>query len=112
MLAALLTVDFPGVEALREQARTVRAAPGCECGCGTIDLHPAGGPPAGVRDRVPVEATVVGPAGEPVGLLLLFVDDGRLSALEVAPLGDLPLAMPPPDRVTDVAASDPGAVGR
>ena len=95
MLALLLAQDFPGAGALREQARDVRATPGCDCGCGTIALHPAGGPPAEVADRVPVKGTVLGPAGEPVGLVLLFVDEGRLSSLVVAGFVDEPLAMPP-----------------
>ena len=105
VLGLLLAQEFPGVDALREQARELTATVGCTCGCGTIALHPLGGPPAEVRDRVPVEGTVTGSDGEPVGLVLLFVDDGRLSALEVAGFVDEPLAMPSSDRVADVAAA-------
>ena len=99
VLALLLAQDFPGAGALGEQARGVRATPGCSCGCGTIDLHPAGGPVAEVTDLVPVEGAVLGPDGEEVGVVLLFVREGRLSTLEVASFLDEPLGMPPADRV-------------
>ena len=102
VLAALLAVDFPGVQALREQARAALASPGCDCGCGTIDLHPVGGPSADVQEHVPVEGTVVGSDGEPEGVVLLLVRQGRLLSLEVAGFVDEPLAMPSPDRLTDV----------
>lgn len=82
------------------QARQVSASPGCTCGCGTIDLHvPDDGPPSSASSPVPVEGTVVGAGGEPIGGLLLFVDDGRLSSLEVYSLVDDPLPMPLPERV-------------
>ncbi|SFT82436.1 hypothetical protein SAMN05660657_03301 [Geodermatophilus amargosae] len=37
--------------------------------------------------------------GEPIGGLLLFVDEGRLSGLEVYSLDDAPLPMPCLERV-------------
>jgi hypothetical protein len=72
------------VEELREQARHATASTGCECGCVTIDLHvpeDLPGSPAGTE--APVEGTVVDARGEPIGGVLLFVENGRLSALEV-----------------------------
>ena len=42
--------------------------------------------------------------GRVVGGLLLFVHDGLLSELEVYPLDDEPLALPPAERVSWVAA--------
>jgi hypothetical protein len=46
-----------------------------------------------------VEGTVVGADGRPVGGVLLFVEDGRLSRLDITSHGD-PLPAPAPDRVT------------
>ncbi len=42
---------------------------------------------------------MIGMKGESIGGLLLFVDDGRLSSLEVHSLVDDPLPMPLPERV-------------
>lgn len=77
VLDLLLSVDFPGVLALRAQARGVRA----EREGVVIDLVvDAALPRATVASRTPVQAAVDG-AGHRGGLVL-FVDDGRLSALE------------------------------
>ncbi len=48
---------------------------------------------------MPVVGTVVDADGEPIGGLLLFVDDGRLSGLEVYSIADDPLPVPLPERV-------------
>ncbi len=91
---------------LRVQARQVSASPGCTCGCGTLDLHvPDTVPRSAASGPVPVEGTVVGADGEPIGGLLLFVEDGRLSSLEVYSLVDYPLPMPLPERVRWQTAS-------
>ncbi|MQA32748.1 hypothetical protein [Modestobacter roseus] len=100
LLDALLAHDFLGVAELRAQVVRASSTPGCRCGCGTLDLHvpddvptvPAGGP-------APVEGTVVDADGTPVGGVLLFVEDGRLSRLDITSHGD-PLPLPSPDRVT------------
>ncbi|MGY1639494.1 hypothetical protein ACI78V_22840 [Geodermatophilus sp. SYSU D00742] len=100
LLDALLGHAFDGVEQLRVQARRVTASPGCTCGCGTLDLHvPDTVPLSPATGPVPVEGTVVGADGEPVGGVLLVVDGGRLSCLEVYPLGSEPLPLPDPLRV-------------
>jgi hypothetical protein len=93
--------DFPGVEQLRAQLSTATASPGCRCGCGTIEVHvPDGLPASPAESPVPVEATVLDAGGEPVGGLLLFLGEGRLSALEVYAWDDVPLPLPPVDRVS------------
>lgn len=77
ILDLLLSVDFPGVVELREQATTVSA----EREGMIVDLLvSAGSPHAAVVKRTPVQAVVDGDGYD--GGLLLFVDDGRLSALE------------------------------
>src|SRR4051794_479990 len=85
LLDALLAHDFPGVEPLREQARSVLASPGCECGCGTVDLAPkdADLPTSASDNPVVVEGRVLDADGNDIGGLLLFLKDGRLSSLEV-----------------------------
>ena len=101
LLEAWLSTEFPGVAELRAQAAAVTASRGCTCGCGTITLHvPPGAPASPAESPVPVEGTVHDRDGAAVGGLLLFVHDGLLSQLEVFPLDDEPLALPPPERVT------------
>ncbi len=110
LLDSLLDHDFEGVEELRVQAREATASTGCECGCVTIDLHvPDGVPVSTAPSPAPVEGTVVDAAGEPIGGVLLFVADGRLSGLEVRSL-DEPLAtLPPPERIDWETVPDPSA---
>ena len=101
LLAAWLATEFPGAAELRAQLPAVTASRGCSCGCGTITRHvPSGAPASPAESPVPVEGTVYDGTGTAVGGLLLFVHDGLLSELEVYPLDDAPLALPPPERVT------------
>ena len=100
LLDALLAHDFPGAPELRAQLDRTTATPGCTCGCGTLDLHvPADAVLAPAGGAAPVEGTVVGPDGRPVGGVLLFVEEGRLARLDISSYGD-PLRAPAPDRVT------------
>ena len=77
-LDLLLSVDFPGAEALREQALSVIAEDGEGMVVGL--LVDEGLPTAQVVGRTPVQAVVDGDGYD--GGLLLLVDDGQLSALE------------------------------
>lgn len=77
ILDSLLSGDFPGAVELRQQAASVTA----EREGMIIDLVVAAGTPrATVVSRTPVQAVVEGDGYD--GGLLLFVDDGQLSALE------------------------------
>ena len=77
ILDLLLSVDFPGAVELRQQAVSVSA----EREGMIIDLVvSAESPRATVVNRTPVQAVVDGDGYD--GGVLLFVDDGRLSALE------------------------------
>lgn len=77
VLDLLLSVDFPGAVELRQQATSVSA----EREGMIIDLIVSDGSPrAAVVNRTPVQAVVDGDGYD--GGLILFVDDGRLSALE------------------------------
>ncbi len=100
LVIAFLSQEFRGVDELRTQVAQVSASFGCTCGCGTLDLHvPDTLPRSSVNSPVPVEGTVVSADGEPIGGLLLFVEEGRLSGLEVYSLDDDPLPMPSLERV-------------
>jgi hypothetical protein len=100
LLHALLAHDFPGAAELRAQVDRATQAPGCTCGCGTLDLHvPSDVPTASSGGAAPVEGTVIGADGRPAGGVLLFVEDGRLSRLDVTSHGD-PLPLPSPEQVT------------
>jgi hypothetical protein len=85
LLGAFLGHDFCGVEALRAQTPGLLAKRGCTCGCGTIDLIPQGErlPRSSARSPVEVAGHVLNPDGEPVGGVLLWVEDGLLSSIEV-----------------------------
>jgi hypothetical protein len=89
LLDALLGDDVDGVAELRAQARRATASTGCECGCVTLDLHvPDEVPVSAAAGTAALEGTVVDAAGEPIGELLLYVRDGRLSGLEVHSLDE------------------------
>lgn len=99
VLDRFLVQNFDGVEALRLQARHVLASPGCTCGCGTINLHvPHDAPKSSSGSHLPIEGELLGADGEPIGGLLLFLDDGRLAGLEVHSFDD-PLPLPLADQV-------------
>jgi hypothetical protein len=85
LLQLMLSVEVPGIESLREQARSASVVRECSCGCGTIDF--------GVQATM-TEAVASGEDGPIVEAgardkhehsveLLLFVCDGRLSSLEI-----------------------------
>jgi hypothetical protein len=85
LLDLVLSVDFPGAEALRVQAQSVVAVGRCDCGCPTIDLQVADGVPAAeglTGGLVPAEGRVRPVAEEPPGDIIVFVDGGKLSCLE------------------------------
>jgi hypothetical protein len=103
MLALLLSVEFPGVDALRVQAGSAAVVGGCDCGCPSIAFGVPDDAPlaSGLTSRLaPVEG-VVSPQGEGVpGEIILFVDDGRLSYLEYVYYDVPPKKWPAPDRVS------------
>lgn len=106
LLDGFLALDFEGVVALRDQARGAMAAPGCTCGCGSLSLFPNGASPRSTAaSPIPSEGRIRDDAGEEVGGLLLFLDTGRLSYMEVySYFMEVysyfdPLPLPPPEHV-------------
>jgi hypothetical protein len=99
LVEGLLAQDFDGVGALRQQALDVSAEPGCTCGCGSLNLFPTPSSPASTSGSpVPAEGVIRSDTGDEVGGLLLFLDAGRLSYLEVYSYEN-PLPLPHADRV-------------
>jgi hypothetical protein len=94
VLEALLAVDLPGVEELREQAAGAVVVGGCTCGCPSIDFARATGTGLHIR----VDASV---ADSPGDGLFLFTYDGVLGGIEgVGASGvDDPDELPDPSRL-------------
>lgn len=92
------TFDDDVVVTPADRARWLAQVPGTwagrPCGCGTcpsVELTDADGvTPAGERTRVVLEGGTTG------ALVLLFVDDDRLSYLELAPTDDTSFSRFPP----------------
>lgn len=103
ILDFLLAADVQGTAELRRQAEGARAQR-WHCGCASIDLlvDRTRAPRAPVETRPAIEAHSI-EQEDPLGLfdLLLWVDDGWLSAVEIVEYGferheDSPDEFPPP----------------
>lgn len=102
LLAILDARAFPGRDALRQQAATAWVDGECDCGCASIDLRVADDAPRAEQTPSPIpnEATVNGENGQPVGGIIVFLDDGRLALLEIYAYGDPIGTMPPLTQLT------------
>lgn len=96
LLNALLAHEFDGADELRLQVGNVHARSGCTCGCGTIDLivDRSAAPRSAADSPLGVEGEVADEAGNLIGGLLLFVEDGYLCSLEVYAYEDVALPLP------------------
>jgi hypothetical protein len=87
VLDFMLAVDDPRIPALREQARSARVIGQCTCGCATIDLEVDrdSGTPANLRSPAVSAFRRMGNVAPEASVfeLLLFLDDGWLSSLEI-----------------------------
>lgn len=102
LLAILDARTFPGRDALRAQAETATVIGRCDCGCASVDLgvDPAAPRATTTRSPIPNGATVLGKGGDPLGGIMVFVDDGRLTLLEVFSYEEPIGAMPRLDQMT------------
>ncbi|MGW4495013.1 hypothetical protein [Streptomyces sp. NPDC004376] len=103
VLVKLLSVEFPGAQGLRNQLAQTRVTRTWGSDSPSIDLDvPPGVPAAAIEDGViPATGTVTDDSGELFGELLVWVSDGRLSALEFSWYGDTaPTELPDPGLVT------------
>jgi hypothetical protein len=85
ILDFLLTVDTPGISELRQQTDHVLAVP-WKCGCASIDLIvDRGAAPASAVTVRPTVETTTNERNDPDRIfdLLLWVDDGYLSGVEI-----------------------------
>jgi hypothetical protein len=96
----LLAVEAPGVDELRAQAVTARVVGRCTCGCATIDIavDRRRGHASELMRSPAIEArTELSEDLDEFFELLLFVDGGWLSSLEIVYYGDQPpRELPPP----------------
>lgn len=85
LVNAFLAFDFPGVEQLRAQARSLLVTSGCDCGCGTLNLHPVGDdlPVSDAARPVEITGDIFDANGNAIGGVLLCPFDGLLAILEV-----------------------------
>lgn len=80
----VLAQRFMDAERLRAQAASAVATGRCACGCASIhlDVEHTPGLAARTPSPVPAQPQIVGDDGQPVGGVLLFLQDGWLSYLE------------------------------
>jgi hypothetical protein len=105
VLDALLANEFPGAPELREQVPHVMVVEQCDCGCPTVNLYvPEGIPSSPVKTRsrlAPVEGHVIPIGEEPIGDIILFVDEGKMTSLEyVSYVDPAPTEWPDLGRIT------------
>lgn len=106
LLDAIVAAAAPPGEraALRAQAAVAEVTGRCGCGCASVELRVGGAVPASAAESPLDGGTVLGDAGELLGGVLLFLEDGRLSGLELYGLDDEPIAtIPSPDRIRPAA---------
>ncbi|WP_320671064.1 hypothetical protein [Patulibacter defluvii] len=87
-------------DGLRAQVRHAAVTGRCGCGCATVDL--AVSPevrPVALQSPIGLDVTIVDDADEPVGGVLVFLDGGRLSLLELYGFEEPILRCPPVERV-------------
>lgn len=108
MLTHLLSVAFDGAADLLAQIPFAQATGswGTTVNSPSIDLQVS--PSARSADcadgLVPIEANIYDGSGEYAGEFLVWVEDGRLSALECATISDeVPTELPDPVQVTVIA---------
>jgi hypothetical protein len=102
-LRALLDrANFPGRDELLAQIESATVVGYCTCPCASIDLdvdrtHPRG--PDVPGRTIPTQASVLDAAGEEIGGIIVFVDEGYLSALEIFDYGEPISPLPPLERL-------------
>jgi hypothetical protein len=87
VLDLMLSQDFPGAASLRSQVPYAQVVGGCDCGWATVDLEVAPEAPRAtpdLRGRVLPVTGYVGPdIDSPKAGIIVFVDEGFLSRLEI-----------------------------
>lgn len=100
LLAVLCHAAFRGRDELVAQVDAARVASYCGCGCASVGLSAPSVPAADLpASPLPNRAEVLDSDGEPVGGVLVLVEDGYLSLLEVYAYDDCISPFPPPERL-------------
>lgn len=102
LLALLHCADFPGRDQLVLQVDSATVTGYCPCPCATVSLDVDRTVPRGPyfpERTIPTSATVLDAAGENIGGIIVFVDDGYLSALEIYDYGEPISPLPPLERL-------------
>ncbi|MGW5877206.1 hypothetical protein ACWFMI_11740 [Nocardiopsis terrae] len=92
VLEEILSRDIPGFEELRQQVQNARVSGNWGSDLPSIDIEvPETTPRSSVRNIIaPVDVSVLGERGEYLGEILVWLDDGRISAVEYAWVSDSP----------------------
>ncbi|WP_433081598.1 hypothetical protein ACQP1P_46540 [Dactylosporangium sp. CA-052675] len=96
-------MEFDGVQELRSQIGVAAVVATWSPGSASVDLRVAEGSRQSRRRNgcIPVDAAVHGDRGEYIGEILVWLDEGTLSALEYAWVTDeMPTMLPQIDRIT------------
>jgi hypothetical protein len=102
LLALLRCADSPGRDQFVLQVDSATVVGYCPCPCATVALDVDRTAPRGFSfpDRtIPTSATVLDTAGKIIGGIIVFVDDGYLSALEIYDYGEPISPLPPLERL-------------
>jgi hypothetical protein len=85
LMAILAHADFDGRDALVTQAETAQVNSYCGCGCATVGLEVdrTGSQAPDAPSPIPNTAHVFDADGEPIGGIIVFLDDGYLTKLEI-----------------------------
>jgi hypothetical protein len=83
-----------------QQLPTIQVTGRCGCGCVTVYMQTPDSEEEEPAQPLPVEATLVSDSGDPVGGVLIFESNGKLTTLEAYSFHDDPsLSWPPNDRI-------------
>jgi len=105
VILRILDADFDGAETLRRQVGEAFAIRHWIEGLPSIDIMVGETTPAApCRVGSPITRTVIDDSGIPIGFVMLWVKEGRISGLEYAWLTDDPPTDLPPDEW--ISASD------
>jgi len=101
-LSAILEyADFQGRDTLVAQAAIARVDGYCGCGCATVSLQVDHSTPAAANTRSPIpnEADVVDNDGDLIGGIIIFLEEGYLTSLEIYWFEEPISPIPPLDRL-------------
>ena len=101
-LSAILEyADFQGRAALVAQAVTARVDGYCGCGCATVSLQVDRSTPAAAHASSPIpnQADVTDDYGDPIGGIIIFLEDGYLASLEIYSFEEPISPIPPLERL-------------